>query len=105
MNRLAWGFACAVLVAAAPAWANRSLIREKACAECHDAQKAKVGPSWRQIGKLYKRTDAEAALALKIREGSADHWGEKAMPSAAARGVSISEAEARALARYILRYR
>lgn len=105
MRKLALVIVCAALAATSPAWASRKLIREKACAECHDAQKQKVGPSWRQVGKLYKRTDAEAELARKIREGASDHWGDKAMPSAAARGVAISEAEAKSMAHYILRYR
>lgn len=105
MNKFSISIACAAVLAASPVWASKKLIAEKACNECHDAQKQMTGPSWREVGKLYKRTDAEAALARKIVEGASDHWGDKVMPSAAARGVRISDAEAKSMAHYILRFR
>lgn len=106
MKRFAMTMAVAAACAlASPAWASKKLIQSKGCAECHDVQLEKTGPSWRQIGKLYKRVDAESALAAKIRSGAAGHWGANAMPAAAARGVEISESEAKSMAHYILRYR
>ncbi len=105
LKQFAIAIVCAGSLMASPAWASKKLIRAKGCMECHDAQNAKIGPSWRQIGKLYKRVDAEAALATKIRSGAAEHWGPNVMTPPAARGVEISEAQARSMAHYILRYR
>lgn len=96
---------CLACLMASPAWASKKLIQAKACGECHEVQREKVGPSWREIAKLYKGTDAQAVLAAKIQRGSAEHWGQNVMTPPAARGVQISETEAKSMARYILRYR
>jgi len=41
-------------------------------------------------------------MADKIKKGGAEHWGPNAMPSAEARNVKISDAEAKKLARWVL---
>ena len=92
-----------VLVGAIPAIAGADLAKSKKCFECHAADKEVKGPSFQAVAKLYKGTDkAEAKLADNIRKGGAEHWGTNAMPSAEVRGVKISDAEARKLARWVL---
>jgi len=92
-----------VMLGAAPAVAGTDLAKSKKCLECHAADKEVKGPSFQAIAKLYKGTDkAEAKLTDKIKKGGAEHWGPNAMPSDDARGVKISDAEAKELARWVL---
>jgi cytochrome c len=87
----------------APVFASADLAKAKKCLECHAVDKEVKGPSFQAIAKLYKGTDkAVVKIADKIRKGGAEHWGSNAMPSAEARGVKISEAEAKQLAQWVL---
>jgi cytochrome c len=99
---LAWFAAASALsLAAAPALAQdvQKLLREKACVACHAPDKKLVGPSHKEVADKYRsRKDAEAYLAKKIREGSTGAWGQVPMPP----NATVSEAEAKALAKYIL---
>lgn len=95
--------AVAALIGATPALAGADLATSKKCMECHAVDKEVKGPSFKAIAKLYKGTNkAEARMADKIRKGGAEHWGPNVMPSAEARGVKISDAEAKELARWVL---
>jgi cytochrome c len=88
----------------APAYASEILAKSKQCFACHAIDKELTGPSFQAIAKLHKGTaDAEAKLADKIRKGGAEHWGDKVMPPAEARGIKTSDAEARRLAKWVLR--
>lgn len=92
-----------VTLAATPAIAGTDLAKSKKCFECHAVDKEVKGPSFQAIAKLHKGTaKAEAKLADKIKKGGAEHWGPNAMPSAEARNVKISDAEAKELARWVL---
>jgi len=92
-----------VLMGTTPAIAGVDLAKSKKCFECHAADKEVKGPSFHAIAKLHKGTDkAEAKMADKIKKGGAEHWGPNAMPSAEARNVKISDAEAKELARWVL---
>lgn len=95
--------ALTLTLAAAPAIAGTDLAKSKKCFTCHAVDKEMMGPSFQAIVKLHKGTDnAEAKLADKIKKGGAEHWGANVMPPADVRGVKISDAEARELARWIL---
>lgn len=103
MKAILFTAALAALMGTTPALAGSDLAKAKKCMECHAVDKEVKGPSFKAIAKLYKDTDkAEARMADKIRKGGAEHWGPNAMPSAEARGVKISEAEAKSLARWVL---
>jgi cytochrome c len=92
-----------VTLAATPAIAGTDLATSKKCFECHAVDKEVKGPSFQAIAKLHKGTaNAEAKMADKIKKGGAEHWGPNAMPSAEARNVKISDAEAKKLARWVL---
>jgi cytochrome c len=95
--------ALAGLMLAPPAFAKAELAKSKQCMECHAATMEGKGPSFRSIAKLYKGTEkAEERIAEKLKKGGAEHWGPNAMPSAEARGVKISDKEAKQLANWIL---
>jgi cytochrome c len=90
-------------MAATPAIAGSDLAKSKKCFTCHAVDKELKGPSFQAIAKLHKGTDkAEAKLADKIIKGGAEHWGSNVMPPADVRGVKISDAEAKELARWVL---
>jgi cytochrome c len=93
--------ASAFCLAAAPALAQdvQKLLKEKACVACHAPDKKLVGPSHKEVADKYRsRKDAVEYLAKTIREGSTGVWGPVPMPP----NATVSEAEARALAKYIL---
>jgi cytochrome c len=97
--------ALAAMMFAAPAFASAELAKAKKCMDCHAATAEGKSPSFRSIAKLYKGTEkAEERIAEKLRKGGAEHWGPNVMPPAEARGVKISDAEARQLARWVLSY-
>ncbi|GAA5236743.1 c-type cytochrome [Verticiella sediminum] len=78
-----------------------ALARAKVCLSCHQVEARRVGPPFNAIAERYAQGDAqatEAYLAQGIREGSRGKWGALTMPAQA----HVSEADARALARWIL---
>jgi cytochrome c len=77
----------------------QELLKEKACLSCHTVDKKLVGPPYHEVAAKYKsRKDAEAYLAKKIKEGSTGVWGPIPMPP----NGTVSDDEAKALAKYIL---
>jgi cytochrome c len=83
----------------ASAHANDDLARTKNCMACHAVERKLVGPSYADISAKYKsRNDNVAYLAGKIRNGSQGAWGPIPMPAQR----QVSEAEAEALAKWIL---
>ena len=101
--------AAAVLsaIALAPAHANEALARQKQCLQCHGVDETRVGPSFRQIGATYRTVKRPQAMLIAVmREGSSanlgPHWGQARMPDGSER-PRLSDAEARKLARWILK--
>ena len=59
----------------------------------------KVGPPYKDVAAKYaKDGGAEAKLALKIQKGSSGTWGPIPMPA----NPTVSDAEAKALAKWVL---
>lgn len=90
------------LLAAAPAMANLELAKKSNCMACHSVDKKVVGPSYQEIAKKYAGDKgAEAALAKRIKGGTAANggqkWGAVPMPPNA-----ISDADATTLAKWVL---
>jgi cytochrome c len=102
MKKVGWfAAASALLWASGPALAQdvQKLLKEKACVACHAPDQKLVGPAHKEVAAKYRgRKDAEAYLANKIREGSNGVWGPVPMPP----NATLSEAEAKALAKYIM---
>lgn len=91
----------ALLVAAAPAWAQSGadLAAKKNCLACHQTDKKLVGPSYKAIAAKYAGDKGAAdMLATKIVKGGSGVWGPVPMPA----NPQVSDAEARQLAAWVL---
>ena len=101
-KKLVWFAATGALAfASAPALAQdaQQLLKDKACLACHNVDNKVVGPAYKDVAKKYRaRKDADDYLSKKIREGSNGVWGQVPMPP----NSTVSEAEAKTLAKYIL---
>jgi len=54
---------------AAGAVQAQEVLKTKGCLTCHDAEKKKVGPSWKDIAAKYKADkSAENTLVAKLKE-------------------------------------
>ena len=83
-----------------PDYQNGLAIEAKLdCATCHRVEEKVQGPSYREIANKYAGSDtAVNYLAQKIIKGGSGVWGEIMM----APHPSLSEEDAKTLARYIL---
>ena len=96
---LQWIAIIGLLVAAAPVRADYDLVVKKNCLACHQVDKRKYGPNFKEIaGKYADQKNAADVLARKIRRGGTGVWGQDVMPPQ----PQVSSTEARALAMYVL---
>ena len=96
---LQWIALIALLGAAAPVHADYDLVLKKNCLACHQVDKRKYGPNFKEIAAKYAdQKNAADVLARKIRRGGTGVWGQDVMPPQ----PQVSAAEARALATYVL---
>ncbi len=87
------------LLASSSAMASEELAKQKACLACHQVAAKLVGPAYKDVAAKYKDDKgAEAKLATKIRAGGVGVWGQIPMPA----NPAVSEAEAKALAKWVL---
>ena len=64
------GMAGLLPAAAANAQSGAELVKSKNCMNCHDLEKKKVGPSFKDIAAKYKdNKDAEATIVGKLKDG------------------------------------
>jgi cytochrome c len=62
--------AVACVAFAGAAQASEAMAKEKGCLGCHDIDKKKMGPSFKDVAAKYKgKADAEATLTAKVAEG------------------------------------
>lgn len=99
MKHAILGLAVACLLVSGSAFASEELAKKNNCMGCHQMDKKAMGPAFKEIAAKYK-DDKEGAKKLEtsIVKGSKDVWGTMAMPAQA----SVSEADAKALATWIL---
>ena len=94
-------FALTAALSVQPAMAQdgQELFKSKPCAACHSIDTKLVGPALKDVAAKYG-SDAKAAdnLASKIQKGSQGTWGPVPMPP----NVKVSDADAKALAQWIL---
>ena len=96
---LQWIAVIALLGAAAPVRADYDLALTKNCLACHQVDKRKYGPNFKEVAAKYAdQKNAADVLARKIRRGGTGVWGQDVMPPQ----PQVSADEARALARYVL---
>lgn len=97
----AWlgAFAASALLVAGYAQADAELAKKNNCVACHQVDTKLVGPAFKDVAaKFGDRKDAVEFLAGKIKSGSTGEWGQIPMPP----NVNVSEADAKALAEWIL---
>jgi cytochrome c len=76
-----------------------NLIAQSDCLGCHKVAEPLVGPSYEAVALKYKDTDEMITfLSQKIIKGGSGNWG--TVPMAA--HPTISEADAKSMAKYIL---
>lgn len=76
----------------ANAQSGEDLAKAKKCMTCHEMEKKKVGPSYKDIAAKYKgNKDAEAAIVAKLKD-----------PKAHPAKVTATDAEWKTLAQYAL---
>ncbi|HUP97883.1 MAG TPA: c-type cytochrome [Usitatibacter sp.] len=96
---LRWIALIALLAAAGLARADYNLVLKKNCLACHQLDKRKYGPNFKEVAAKYAdQKNAADVLARKIRRGGTGVWGVDVMPPQ----PQVSAAEARALATYVL---
>ena len=96
---LRWIFIIGALGVTGPALADFDLAVKKNCLACHQLDKRKYGPNFKEVAAKYAdQKNAADVLAKKIRRGGTGVWGQDVMPAQ----PQVSAAEARALARYVL---
>jgi cytochrome c len=82
-----------------PAEASADLTRKYNCVACHAEAAKKVGPAYKDVAKKYAgKSDAIDYLTKKIKTGGSGVWGPIPMPP----HPQVTEADARAMATYIL---
>lgn len=90
--------ALALPLYAAPVHASAELAAKNNCLACHDTDKKKVGPAFKDISAKYKgQQDAEAQRVESMLNGSKGKWGPIPMPA-----QQVSRADAQALSKWIL---
>jgi cytochrome c len=96
---LRWIAVIGLFGAAAAARADDDLVLKKNCLACHQVDKRKYGPNFKEIAARYaEQKNAADVLSRKIRRGGSGVWGVDVMPPQ----PQVSAVEARALATYIL---
>ena len=70
MKRLLIAIAVGAAAATGGALAQSDVLKAKGCLNCHEMDKKKVGPSFKDVAAKYKdNKGAEAALVAKLKEG------------------------------------
>ncbi len=88
-----------VLLIAGPARADYDLVVKKNCLACHQLDKRKYGPNFKEVAAKYAdQKNAVDLLSKKIRRGGTGVWGHDVMPPQ----PQVSAKEAQAIATYVL---
>ena len=96
---LQWIAVISLLGTAGPVRADFDLVVKKNCLACHQIDKRKYGPNFKEVAAKYAdQKKAVEVLAKKIRRGGTGVWGQDVMPPQ----PQVSAAEARAIAVYVL---
>ena len=96
---LQWIFVIGALGVTGPVFADFDLVVKKNCLACHQLDKRKYGPNFKEVAAKYAdQKNAADILAKKIRKGGTGVWGQDVMPAQ----PQVSAAEAKALALYVL---
>ena len=98
MKLFAAVIALALPLYVAPVHASPELAAKSKCMACHDVEKKKMGPTFKDISAKYKGDKTAAAmLADGMLKGVKGKWGKIPMPA-----QKISPEDAQALSKWIL---
>ena len=96
---LQWIAAIGLLACAGPARADYDLVVKKNCRACHQIDKRKYGPNFKEVAAKYAgQKDAADKLAAKVIKGGVGVWGQIPMPA----NAQVNEAESKKLVAWIL---
>ena len=96
---LQWISVIGLLACAGHARADYDLVVKKNCLACHQIDKRKYGPNFKEVAAKYAdQKGAAEMLAKKIRRGGTGVWGQDVMPPQS----QVSATDSRALANYVL---
>jgi len=91
---------CLLIADSALAGDGEALAKKSYCTHCHDVNKKKVGPAFRDVAAKYKKDKgAQAALERKVRYGGRGVWGNLPMPASA---KSVSDSDIKDIVQWIL---
>ncbi len=93
MKTIRWILAAAGILASVAGYAQSGadLVKAKGCLNCHEMDKKKVGPAFKELAAKYKDDKGAAAtLSAKLKEG-------KPHPP-----IAASDAEIKAMVQYVL---
>jgi cytochrome c len=94
-----WLAVIGLMAGAGSVRADYDLVVKKNCLACHQVDKRKYGPNFKEVAAKYAdQKNAVDLLARKIRRGGTGVWGQDLMPPQS----QVSAAEARALATFVL---
>jgi len=89
----------AVAVATLPENDPLALAKKSHCLSCHDIDKKRVGPAWKEVAVRYRGdSGAETRLMNKVAQGGGGVWGAVPMPA----HPQLSEADRRTLVKFVL---
>ncbi len=75
------------------------IAQKNGCLACHELDKKKVGPAWREVGKKYSgQADAEDKLLVKVKKGGKDVWGPVPMPP----NATVKDADIKTMVQFVL---
>jgi cytochrome c len=90
--------ALALPLIAAPVHASAELAAKNNCLACHDLDKKKVGPAFKDVSAKYKgQKDAAAMRVESMLNGSQGKWGPIPMPA-----QKIAREDAEKLSKWVL---
>ena len=93
------GLACTAKAAYADTEKLQILLQRNNCTACHLIDKRRYGPTMKEVAAKYaNEAGVVNKLAEKIKAGGTGVWGEDIMPPQ----PHVSDADARAMAEYIL---
>jgi cytochrome c len=75
------------------------IAQKNGCLACHELDKKKVGPAWKDVGTKYGgQADAEAMLLTKVKKGGKGVWGPVPMPP----NATVKDADIKTLVQFVL---
>jgi len=79
---------------------GEALAKKSNCTNCHDVEKKKVGPAFKEVAAKYKDDKgAQAMLEKKVRSGGGGVWGKMPMPTTA---KSVSDDDIKNIVQWVL---